>query len=523
VYFGAALIAMFLTPIVSRIAKAKGCVDVPGVRKVHKVPVARIGGIAFVAAMYAMVVPVLFLDNTVGAAFRHVQGQLTMLLIAGVFMFVVGLVDDLRSVRASIKLLCLVAASLAVCLSGARLQSINVPNCFQLDLGWGSWPVTVLWIVGVSVGMNFIDGLDGLAAGVAAIVCGTIAVFALFTGQIVMAVLMLALLGGLTGFLFFNFNPAKIFMGDGGSMFLGFMLGAGSVVCQAKTATLVGIAVPTLALGVPLLDAAFTMIRRRVLDRRSIFAAERGHLHHRLLDKGLRHRSVVFVVYGVTLLSAGVGLLALIARGGAAVAVFGGGVLFLFVVFSVVGSARIRETIAAIKRNRAIAFQVKREGNCFEDAQLRVREAKSFEEWWKAVCLMAEELEFEHVTLSMPADKGARNEVSWHLDREGPGPHRVVDLVMPIGGDETSSGAMLKVGVGVNGSLEAGGRRAALMGRLIDESGLLGAYVAEHFVREDGDGSFAAGHSGAGKAHGAPEKQAGSHEFVAEHTPHPAE
>jgi UDP-N-acetylmuramyl pentapeptide phosphotransferase/UDP-N-acetylglucosamine-1-phosphate transferase len=139
-----------------------------------------------------------------------------------------------------------------------------------------------LWIVTITVCMNLVDGLDGLAAGIAAMVCGLIALLAFWTDQPAMALLMLALLGSVTGFLFFNFHPAKIFMGDGGSMFLGFLIGAGSIVCQTKTPTFVGLAVPFLALGVPVFDTAFAIVRA-ALERRLI-RPDRGHLHHRLLD-----------------------------------------------------------------------------------------------------------------------------------------------------------------------------------------------------------------------------------------------
>ena len=191
--------AILGTPIVTRLAKARGLVDTPGVRKVHKRPIPRVGGIALVVAMLALVIPVLLLDNTIGEAFRSVQAKVIMLLVAAVFAFAVGLIDDIRNVRANLKLLCLVGGALAVCASGARIDSIAFGSLFELQLGWASWPVTVLWIVGVTVALNFIDGLGQLASGKRAIVCGTICLFALHGGQIVMAALVQALLGELGG------------------------------------------------------------------------------------------------------------------------------------------------------------------------------------------------------------------------------------------------------------------------------------------------------------------------------------
>jgi UDP-GlcNAc:undecaprenyl-phosphate GlcNAc-1-phosphate transferase len=232
VYFGTAILALFLVPMVSRLAKWFNLVDDPGPRKVHKRPIPRVGGIAFIVSAFALVLLVFFLDNTAGESFRESRTQFIVLMVSAAFVFAVGLLDDLRSVRGYMKLVCLVGAALAICASGATIRSVAVGTWFGFETGWLAWPLSVFWIVMITVCMNLIDGLDGLAAGIAAIVCGTIVVLALWTGQTAMAVLMLALLGSVTGFLFFNFYPAKIFMGDCGSMFLGFMIGAGSLVCQ---------------------------------------------------------------------------------------------------------------------------------------------------------------------------------------------------------------------------------------------------------------------------------------------------
>ncbi len=469
VYFGAALVAMFAVPVCVRLAKRFHLMDAPGVRKVHKQPVPRIGGLVFVLSVLLLVVPVFLLDNVIGKAFREVQPQLVTLLAAGVFIFLIGLLDDIRAVSAPVKLLSLLGAGLAVCLSGARIETVTIGNWFTLSFGWLSWPVTLAWIAGVTVGMNFIDGLDGLAAGIAAIVCGTIAIFAYDSGQVAMLVLLLALLGGLTGFLFFNFNPAKIFMGDGGSMFIGFMVGAGSVVCQAKSATLVGIALPALALGVPLLDTALTMIRRSVLDRRSIFAAERGHIHHRLLARGLRHRTVVVVIYGVTLVAAGMGTLMLTTRQGAQIALLVGGVFFLFVVFVLAGSTRLRETLTAVRHNMAAARERKEERSCFDDAQLRIREAESFQAWWEAVCFMARRLDFDRLTLSGGNGGEPLDALTWRRTPDPLPAAEQISFAIPVNHGKLGSYSRMEVAVRVNGSLETTGRRLTLFGRLLDE------------------------------------------------------
>ncbi|MHC4116298.1 MAG: WecB/TagA/CpsF family glycosyltransferase [Planctomycetota bacterium] len=465
IYFGTVLAAMILVPIVSRLAKRYHLVDVPGPRKVHKIPVPRIGGIVFVISTLALVLPVFFLHNDIGQSFRANQREYVFLLVSACLIFIMGFVDDLRSVPAVIKLLCLVGASLAICASGATVRSITVGSWFEVELGWMAWPLTVLWITTITVGMNFIDGLDGLAAGVAAIACGAIALLALWNGQVVMAVLMLALLGSLTGFLFFNFHPAKIFMGDGGAMFIGFMMGAGSLVCQAKTCTLVGLSLPALVLGVPILDAAFTVIRRGVLCRRSIFSAERGHLHHRLLDLGMPQATVAIIIYAITMVGASIGMLTLAVNSAWSLGLLAGGCAFIFAVFVWLGAARIRETIAAIKSIRARTREKKKDNQCFEDSQLCMLQAASFNAWWESLCLMAERMQFQNLRLSLQDNGHPTARYRWNLSEEDNGVYRTTDFTLPL----DASGSEVSVRIGKNGSLEATCRRVTLLGRLMDE------------------------------------------------------
>ena len=205
VYFGALVIAMILVPIVSRLAKLMRLFDIPGPRKVHESPIPRIGGIAFVISTFGLVLPVLLLTNDIGQSFRESHSQFTALLAGALFMFAVGLFDDLHPIRGYIKLLFLIMASLAICASGTTISSISLGTSLELNTGWVAWPLTVLWIVIITTCISVIDGLDGLAAGVAIIVCGTITLIALWSGQVIMVILMLALLGSVTGFLFFNF------------------------------------------------------------------------------------------------------------------------------------------------------------------------------------------------------------------------------------------------------------------------------------------------------------------------------
>jgi len=468
VYFGTMLLAMFLVPIVSRLAKRYRLVDAPGPRKVHQNPIPRIGGIVFVVSTLALVLPVFFLNNNIGRSFREERMEFIVLLVGASFIFTVGLIDDMRSLRGCIKLLCLIAASLAICASGSTIRSISVGTWFKLETGWAAWPLTVFWVVMITVCINVIDGLDGLAAGIAVIVCGSIVLLALWSGQAAMAVLMLALLGGVTGFLFFNFYPAKIFMGDGGSMFLGFMIGASSIVCQTKTSTLVGLAIPFLVMGVPILDTGFVVVGRRFLERRSIFTSDRNHLHHRLLDLGLNHRTVVIIIYAVTAIGASIGMFMLTAKNEWSVGLLVGGLLLLFSMFACLHGRRYRGILMAIKRNWAIAREARSEMHIFENAQLRMRESRSFRAWWETVCIMSKRMHFQSIGLWSRRSGGCVSTCVWNAPEGNPTTGKTVKFSLPLPGDGEAEWE-IRACIWADGYLELSGRQAMLLARLMDE------------------------------------------------------
>ena len=468
VYFGTVLLAMFLVPIVSRLAKWYRLLDAPGPRKVHKTPIPRIGGIVFVVSTLALVLPVFLLNNNIGQSFRESWKEFTALLVGAGFIFTVGLIDDLRSVRGYIKLLCLFAASLAICASGATLSSISFGNWFVLNTGLAAWPLTVLWIVIITVCMGVIDGLDGLAAGIAAIVCGTLVLMAIWSGQSAMAVLMLALLGSVTGFLFFNFYPAKIFMGDCGSMFLGFLIGAGSIVFQTKAHTLVGLAIPFLVMGVPILDTGFVVIGRRFFERRSIFSSDRKHLHHRLLDLGLHHRTVVIVIYAVTTISASIGVFMLTVGSGWSLGLLLVGLLLLFSMFVCLHGRRFCEIVIALKRNLNIKHSAMKDRHTFEMAQVRIRESTSFQKWWEAVCIMGNEMNFQTIGLWNCRSGRYVKTCMWNVTDERFKTGKTAKFTLPIRGNGSEEWE-IRAHTSVNGFLELSGRQAMLLARLMDE------------------------------------------------------
>jgi UDP-GlcNAc:undecaprenyl-phosphate GlcNAc-1-phosphate transferase len=213
-----------------------------------------------------------------------------------------GFVDDVRGIRSLYKLLAQVAVAVLAFSCGFRIEHISLPFLGTAQMGIFALPVTVLWIVGIVNAVNLIDGLDGLAGGVVFFAALTNFVVAHISGNVFVAALMACVLGAVLGFLFYNFNPARIFMGDSGSYFLGFVLATSAISAgqDQKTTTTVALLVPIIALGVPIFDTLFAIVRR-FLERRPLFAPDRSHIHHRLVDMGMTQRRAVLVLYGASI------------------------------------------------------------------------------------------------------------------------------------------------------------------------------------------------------------------------------
>lgn len=298
-FVAALAMALLLTPVVKRFAFWVGAVDQPNHRKVHTRIMPRLGGLAiflaFVGALFILL-PVLneYNANAVGA-----------LLVGGSIIVLIGALDDRFELSPKVKLLGQIAAAGVVISFGLKVDValIDLPFISEnwlVDLTWLSVPITILWIVGVTNAINLIDGLDGLAGGVSAIATATMMVLALMMGNVTVALLCSILLGSIIGFLFFNFYPARIFMGDSGALFLGFSLATMSIL-GFKQATLISFVVPLLVLGVPLTDTFFAIVRR-IVNKTPISVADKSHLHHCLLQLGLSHRNTVLAIYGVSII-----------------------------------------------------------------------------------------------------------------------------------------------------------------------------------------------------------------------------
>ena len=296
-----------LTPNLRRFAERRGLLDHPDdSRKIHSRGIPRIGGVALVAAFFAPLIGLLLYETGLGELFYANRLASFSLIGGGIVIAALGLYDDLRGLGAKEKFAVEFAVAAALYACGYRIEQISLPGG-AIDLGAAAFPLTLIWIVGVINAMNLIDGLDGLAGGVALCAILTNLIVAVVRAEPIMILCMAALAGALIGFLFYNFNPASIFMGDSGALFLGYVLAASSIRTNQKSSAAVSLLVPMVALAVPIADTALAMARR-MLAGRSMFRGDREHIHHRLLRLGLSQRQAVLLLCGTSCLLGGAAL-----------------------------------------------------------------------------------------------------------------------------------------------------------------------------------------------------------------------
>lgn len=332
------IVAFIVTPIAKKIAFKVGAIDVPkDERRMHRKPIALMGGLAivtgFLISVFFEIIGSYFSASSILEVDRELFG-----LIGAIFIIVtIGVLDDIKPLNAKFRLVFQVLAAILVVSSGTTIVNVTNPFArFGMSTlpAYISYPVTVIWIVGVTNAINLIDGLDGLAAGVSSI--ASLSLFfisALMPGMGTAAMLTAILAGATLGFLPFNFNPAKIFMGSTGAYFLGFTLGVISIQGTLKSYTAIAIAVPLLVLGLPLFDTLFAIFRR-LMNGKSIMEGDKSHLHHRLIDMGLSHKQSVVVMY---ITSACLGLCAIVLAGKGAISAI---VLVISLSVFVVGGAK---------------------------------------------------------------------------------------------------------------------------------------------------------------------------------------
>jgi len=319
-FVSAAGISFLITPLIERLAHKYKILDMPSERKIHKSPVPLLGGISIFIGFNAAIFLGFLLHNEYLANF--VRTKWIPILIPEIIILFIGVYDDIKKVRAFQKFLFQVMAGSLVVIFGFGIHIIKNPFTGNImDLGGWSIPVTILWVVGITNALNLIDGLDGLAAGISFIVCFAVFGIAYIYQNVDIALVSLTLAGSILGFLKYNFHPARIFLGDSGSLLLGFLLSVLSIEGAHKGAIIIAVLAPLLVLGLPIMDTVLSMIRRilrpirfgepangrrpglkSILRKLSIFTADDDHIHHRLLKLGFSQRKAVVLLYGVCLL-----------------------------------------------------------------------------------------------------------------------------------------------------------------------------------------------------------------------------
>ena len=464
------LIAAVATPLIVRLATRLGAMDEPGSRRIHKKAIPRLGGLAILLGFLGTVVAIWFLGNQVSHLLYEDTFRLLMVLAAAVIMLALGAVDDLKGVRAKHKLVVEILVALVLCSLNIRINQLSLSGVFEIHFGWWSWPITVIWIVGITNAINLIDGLDGLAAGIAAIACAPIAVFALASGQILAACVMLSLLGSLLGFLIHNFNPAKIFLGDSGSLFVGFLLASVSVYCSVKAPMAVGLAAPLLALGLPLFDTLAAIVRR-FLERRSLFCPDAGHMHHQLMNLGLTQRRAVLLMYTATLLAAGAGMIMVLAKQSSAVPLFAGGVIVLVVFFRLGGGMRIRKNLTLMKQNLDRQRERNRTKRICDNLQVQVGHISSMSELWTVFEDVAEKFSLNILELQLSHLSKNVGYYKWHLAGQelDPSPdEHTLAVRIPFRLGATGPNGELYAEVPIRGNAELAAGKVQQLSRLMD-------------------------------------------------------
>ena len=414
-FLSAFAIALVATPAAREIARYFHLVDSPdGVRKLHRTPIPLAGGYAI---LLAFVVPLVFIfvakPPGTEVVWGNASGRIVMLMVGALVVLVMGGFDDKVDLRPRWKLLFqVIAASLAYA-AGFRISAVTNPfGGARLTLGIFALPVTLFWFLACMNAINLLDGLDGLAAGVGffAVLTGTIV--AVMQGNSLAVILCLCLLGGILGFLIYNFSPASVFLGDAGSMLIGFLVAGLSLLCSIKAGTAVGFLVPLLALGLPIFDTAAAILRRwsRHLP---ISAGDRRHVHHVLVSMGFSHRKAALTLYGICALLSCLALLAASHQDASTGLMLAAVVLAAVVGAHFLGFFDVNELLNRVAQDRAQNERRCRATVETEKALMRMQSVQSLEALWACTFGAFGTLDLDDASLTLTSRTG-RTELSWH-------------------------------------------------------------------------------------------------------------
>ena len=420
IFFISFIITYFLTPVLIRLCMRWGILDIPhGPRSVHEEPVPTMGGVAVYISFFLPFLLLVFYNNTISRTFLLNREILIGLFVSGSIVFGIGVYDDIKGMRPFMKLLFQCLAAVIIYCFGFKIAVVSNPFGQPFELGIYSLPFTILWIVGVTNAINLIDGIDGLAAGVTFFTSIAILFIAIGMGNIYTIAFVSALAGGMLGVLKYNFPPAKIFLGDSGSMFLGFVLGAIAIRGSQKGATAVALLIPIIVLGLPLIDTILAMARR-LLRGVPISAGDRQHIHHILVKSGFTKRQVAFLLYGLCVLFGMVALLVMVMKNQFAAGVLG--VMFLIAMvsywvqrlgyFDIVRVQQgIKETVQKRKENRYLLSLI----NVFD---FEKGDSHSLNELWEQTETLCKKMGFSSASMSLETKprqghSGATKMFSW--------------------------------------------------------------------------------------------------------------
>ncbi len=480
----AAVITASLVPVAILLAQRFGFLDQPAPRKVHQLAIPRIGGLAILAGLLGGFVAAVFLSKSSGVdvpdeSFKGLLG----IALGGIFIAIVGFVDDVRSISSRFKLCALLFTAMLICGAGGSFANVYLFGENYVEFRWLAWLATLLWITGITVSVNFIDGLDGLAAGLVAMAAAVLGGFLLVGGEILFAGFCFALVGALLGFLLYNKHPAKIFMGDCGSMLIGMTIASLMLFANPKIGSMRALLLPSLALSIPILDGTFTFFRRHYLQRRSIFSAERGHIHHRLLDRGVRHHHAVWFLYLVSAAAVCIGIFAVSLDGWQTLAGLAPIIPLLWGAFRFAGSVRTNEMLKALRAKRSIDKHSKLSRNLFESMQLEFDKIQSFAGWWQGVCRACEQLDFVNITLTIGTSDKPR-QLSWTNPRADLCVLPMIRATIPIPDSAQHGGcAQAEVSIAVTQTPELASGRLALFARLTTEHSVAEVRKRENSAR----------------------------------------
>jgi len=421
IYLVSFTLSVFLVPIVRRIALRVGAIDLPDrVRKIHTHAIPRMGGLAIFIAFIVPIVGAYVLGATglwmsdVYQLLLENTSTIIGLLVASTLIVLLGVYDDIHHCRPSVKIMVEIVAALILCWVGIWINQISNPfSGGQIQLGWVGWPLTVFWVLAITNAINLIDGMDGLGPGVGLFVAGTMFLISLFFRVPLVTPVMAALVGAIIGFLIFNFYPAKIFMGDTGSLFVGFLLSAICIQGSVKRYTVVALLIPIVALALPIIDTLMA-IARRWSKGLPMSVPDKQHVHHRLISLGFSQREAVFVLYGVSVILGCVALVVAMLESATLSVVVGGGAILAVIVgvhvlggreFSAIGT-RIIEGLRRRRRRRSAWIEV-------YNTAAKMESASSVKEMWQDTGELFTQLDVDAVHVSLTDAPCGPRELDW--------------------------------------------------------------------------------------------------------------